>query len=42
MLESVLSAMFERAADAAFVISDEREIHPWNEAAERRSGFAAN
>jgi hypothetical protein len=42
MLESVLSAMFERAADAAFDISDYGEIHPWNEAAERRSGFAAN
>ena len=42
MLESELSTMFERTTDAAFVISDDGEIHPWNEAAERRSGFAAN
>ena len=42
MLESVLSAMFERAADAAFVVSDDGEIHPWNKAAERHSGFSPN
>ena len=42
MLEGELSTMFERTTDAVFVISDDGEIHPWNKAAERHSGFSPN
>lgn len=39
MLESELFAMLERTADAAFVISQDREIQSWNKAAERLFGY---
>jgi PAS domain S-box-containing protein len=41
MLESELFTMLERTADAAFIISDDGEIHSWNKAAERLFGFPA-
>jgi PAS domain S-box-containing protein len=40
ILESELFALLERAADAAFVVSDDGEIQFWNKAAERLFGYS--
>lgn len=40
MLESELFALFEHAADAAYVVTDEGEIRSWNAAAAQLFGYA--
>ncbi|MHB1225709.1 MAG: response regulator transcription factor [Gemmatimonadaceae bacterium] len=41
MLETELFALLEQTADAAYTVTDDGEIHSWNDAAERVFGYPA-